>query len=66
MLLIWQDADDYVVHAELSRLKPDDNASSGDSCWVKQYLDWCDPPNANPMERAIGCRPDSELRILAA
>ncbi len=53
-MLIWQDADDKAAVADRVRRKPAYDTSSGDSCWVRQYLEWCDPVVAVPIEAGIG------------
>lgn len=31
------------------------DTSSGDSSWVRQYLEWCHPATATMAENAAGC-----------
>lgn len=47
-MLIWQDADDKSTVADRVRLESDYDTSSGDSCWVRQYLKSCETASAVP------------------
>lgn len=57
-MLIWEDLDapDSVDVCMVARAWQYDG-SSGDSCWVRQYLDWCQTTSAILAETAIGCAP---------
>ena len=45
-MLIWQDVDGKAAVADRIRQTPGYDTSSGDSRWVRQYLEWCDPAKA--------------------
>ncbi len=54
VVLMWQDADDNAAVADRVRQKPPYDTSSADSCWVRQYLDWCDRVVVVPIEAGSG------------
>ena len=61
----WQDADDKTAAADRIKPKAEFDTSSGDSCWVRQYLDWCDSAIAIPAEAGIGFVPARAHRFHA-
>ncbi len=64
-MLIGQDADENAAVAGRVRQEPEYDTSSGDSCWVRQYLEWCDPVIAVLAEVGIAFAPASVHRIHA-
>ena len=56
-MAIWWDGDDEPAGAETVRQTGEYDTSSGDSCWVRQYLEWCDPVIAVLAEAGIGFAP---------
>jgi hypothetical protein len=44
-----------LVDARMAAQAAQYDTSSGDSCWVRQYLEWCHPASATPAEKAMGC-----------
>lgn len=45
-MLIWQDADPEEMDAPAGAPHDRYDTSSGDSCWVRQYLEWCEAVGA--------------------
>jgi len=53
---IRQDAGDKTAVAFSGRQKPEYDTSSGDSCWVRQYLEWNDPAGVDMAGERIGSK----------
>lgn len=42
-MLVWPDADNFDgIHSCTAAASVSYDTSSGDSCWVRQYLEWCE------------------------
>ena len=56
MAICGGDIGDDVIKASRSKWSVDFDTSSGDSCWVRQYLEWNLPVDADLITEAIGSK----------
>jgi len=55
-VLIWNDTGDADLADVCTAAQAGQyDTSSGDSCWVRQYLEWCQPMSAILARNAKGC-----------
>jgi len=62
---IWQDADSNAANVRRAAHHAEYDTCSGDSCWVRQYLEWCDPVIAVAIKSVIGLVPPGVPRFHA-
>ena len=53
----WQPIDKLAANVRTAAQHVEYDTCSGDSCWVRQYLEWCDSVIAFPIEAGIGLGP---------